>query len=585
MKRIPRVVWLQARQLFLAVFFAVAVGLPGVVVAQSGFAPGSICHISGPKTISYADLVDDPGGWNCSDDDMDLDAERHIIRLDLTDRPSAQANPRYFEFERNAFETLSISAIGRDGSAVSQSLAQRDLQLGISSSRSIAQLPESSTPLEAVMVTVDGSDYPYAFVEASLNDRPSVVLVAGWVHIFAAMICAILFAPIIFDLIYYRVLRQPFPLYHALFCLTAVAQSATASGLTALTGLVSLQTELMIEYLSIDFMLLTIIMFANSFVKPEYIDPKHRTILRIALALAAINVGLSALDLLELSNLVFEIVYLLIALIGFGSYFYVLAVAWRRGSNTAKYLVLGLAPFASFLPLQIFSLLVFGSMVLVENVVLHSSFLLIEVIATTVAVADRFMIIRRQRDQAMDEARVLEALSERDQLTGMANRRALSARFETMVADGFDTMALIDIDFFKSINDMHGHPVGDEVLRRVASVLREGENEKDIAAFRIGGEEFLLLLRGDDAASNAEERRRAITTHLLFEMEELDNPVTASMGLVDFSALANESEIDFSSLYSRADKLLYDAKCAGRDRVVMERLSLFVPEGPTAVTA
>ena len=68
-------------------------------------------------------------------------------------------------------------------------------------------------------------------------------------------------------------------------------------------------------------------------------------------------------------------------------------------------------------------------------------------------------------------------------------------------------------------------------------------------------------------------------------MEELDNPVTASMGLVDFSALANESEIDFSSLYSRADKLLYDAKCAGRDRVVMERLSLFVPEGPTAVTA
>ena len=84
---------------------------------------------------------------------------------------------------------------------------------------------------------------------------------------------------------------------------------------------------------------------------------------------------------------------------------------------------------------------------------------------------------------------------------------------------------------------------------------------------------------------DAEERRRAITTHLLFEMEELDNPVTASMGLVDFSALANESEVDFSSLYSRADKLLYDAKCAGRDRVVMERLSLFVPERPTAVTA
>ena len=224
-------------------------------------------------------------------------------------------------------------------------------------------------------------------------------------------------------------------------------------------------------------------------------------------------------------------------------------------------------------------------MVLVENAVLHSSLLLIEVIATTVAVADRFMIIRRQRDHAVNEAKMLEALSERDQLTGMANRRALSARFETMVADWFNTMALIDIDFFKSINDMHGHPVGDEVLQRVASVLGESENEEDIAAFRIGGEEFLLLLRGVDAGSNAEERRRAITTHLLSEMEELDNPVTASMGLVDFSALANESEVDFSSLYSRADKLLYDAKCAGRDRVVMERLSLFVPEGPTAVTA
>ena len=173
-------------------------------------------------------------------------------------------------------------------------------------------------------------------------------------------------------------------------------------------------------------------MFANSFVKPEYIDPKHRTILRIALALAAINVGLSALELLEQSIFLFEIIYLLFALIGFGSYFYVLAVAWRRGSNTAKYLVLGLAPFASFLPLQIFSLLVFDSMVLVENAVLHSSLLLIEVIATTVAVADRFMIIRRQRDHAVNEAKMLEALSERDQLTGMANRRALSARLHWM---------------------------------------------------------------------------------------------------------------------------------------------------------
>ena len=143
---------------------------------------------------------------------------------------------------------------------------------------------------------------------------------------------------------------------------------------------------------------------------------------------------------------------------------------------------------------------------------------------------------------------------------------------------------MIDIDHFKPINDIFGHPYGDSVLVCVAAALRASD-DKDLIAFRIGGEEFLLMLRGKDAAERAEARRRAITARTLATMDGLDRPITASMGLLDFAAVADDPDLDFWSLYTRADQLLYDAKCAGRNRTGRDALEWFVPQADGGASA
>jgi diguanylate cyclase (GGDEF)-like protein len=208
-----------------------------------------------------------------------------------------------------------------------------------------------------------------------------------------------------------------------------------------------------------------------------------------------------------------------------------------------------------------------------DAMVLFYAGCVVEVLATTLGVADRFMVIRDQRDRARTEALLLERLSERDPLTGMLNRRALADRFAMLRAEGFTTLAVIDLDHFKRVNDTHGHAVGDRVLKAVAGVLTQ---DADTLAFRMGGEEFLLLLRGRDAAQRAENRRRALSARIAEQVAGLDALVTASMGLVEVppSAMPNAG---LHELYDRADQLLYEAKQAGRNRTLSERLKTFVP--------
>ncbi|MBO0749284.1 MAG: GGDEF domain-containing protein, partial [Porphyrobacter sp.] len=126
---------------------------------------------------------------------------------------------------------------------------------------------------------------------------------------------------------------------------------------------------------------------------------------------------------------------------------------------------------------------------------------------------------------------------------------------------------------FKAVNDRHGHGIGDEVLRVVAAAL---EPDDDTLVLRMGGEEFLLLLRGRDAIQRAEQRRQAIAARIASQVPGLERVVTASMGLIEVprNAMPNAT---FAQLYERADQLLYEAKQAGRNRTMSERLKLFVP--------
>ena len=171
---------------------------------------------------------------------------------------------------------------------------------------------------------------------------------------------------------------------------------------------------------------------------------------------------------------------------------------------------------------------------------------------------------------ALDNAR-LHGMVERqalvDGLTGLANRRAASDALhaEAARAQRLETplsVVLADLDEFKDVNDVHGHAVGDEVLRVFAEVLRETLRESDVAS-RWGGEEFLLLLPGADeegAAQLADRVRRGLAARNIPGVPGLR--VTASFGVAEYAGETNTEQ-----LVAAADSALYRAKRAGKDRV------------------
>jgi len=157
-----------------------------------------------------------------------------------------------------------------------------------------------------------------------------------------------------------------------------------------------------------------------------------------------------------------------------------------------------------------------------------------------------------------------------DALTGLHNRREFESgmvrEMERARRMGVPlSLAIIDIDFFKRINDQHGHDVGDRVLREVAQALQGRIRKSDLLA-RIGGEEFALVMLGTQppGAWVVLERLRLAVAALRVPAGAATIGCTISIGITDRVA----SDVDWPMLYKRADEALYDAKTRGRNRVV-----------------
>ncbi|MDH3302081.1 MAG: GGDEF domain-containing protein [Acidimicrobiia bacterium] len=201
------------------------------------------------------------------------------------------------------------------------------------------------------------------------------------------------------------------------------------------------------------------------------------------------------------------------------------------------------------------------------------------VLASTAPIDDRQDLLIQQLlpnfavalNNALSHER-LQRVAAIDTLTGLYNRRfgleRLSQEFSRSVRSGEPLgVILFDIDHFKSVNDTHGHQVGDDVLRLISEnakgVLREGDT-----LMRYGGEEFLAVLPGAgeaDLRTVGERMRRVVESSVVFESTS-EVRVTISLGGVSFPSA---DVVDLDDLIRKADAALYSAKLAGRNRLIL----------------
>lgn len=173
-----------------------------------------------------------------------------------------------------------------------------------------------------------------------------------------------------------------------------------------------------------------------------------------------------------------------------------------------------------------------------------------------------------ERDVSLDKQRFdeLEHLADRDTLTGIPNRRALTRAAEAALAAGAGVcFAWLDIDHFKRINDGYGHAAGDAVLMGVADLLAENIRRADLVG-RMGGEEFAICMPGLSVkeAQAVTERLRCAVADAVFPTGSGPLRVTCSLGLS-----ASRPGESLAELMQRADAALYVAKRGGRNRVAI----------------
>lgn len=541
----------------------------GSVRAQEPVAPDVVyshCWASGGLNESLSAVARAAERWDCSGKPYVLDGERIFLRFDVA---GAQI-PRYFVTRRAAMDGIDFLVIDQDGAERSSSIPP-------------SQWLNSSAGGELRIPVTDVRDQSRYFIAAFDRASHRMVLdearLTAWddsgqtsLLLFLAALCGMLAMPLVFNAAFYRVLRENFVVWHSALVISLMMTVLVSSGLSMWWLDIPVMTLSWMRTLLFGASVAAGCMFTHGFIEPGRLHPK----LRRALIWCAVSaMSLSLFHALfpyvarPVQSTIYTAAFMPILLI----FIAVLIDAWSRGSRAVMFQIVGWAP---MLVVGIIRL-VTGLVPALENndaMLLFYIGCVFEVMCTAMGVADRFMSLKDQRDRARTEAEILEGLAERDALTGLFNRRGFEKRAETLFAHGFTTLAVLDLDHFKAINDSYGHAMGDRALQATAEALRPNAR---VEVFRMGGEEFVMLLRGKDAHAQAERRRKNIEEMVRESIPQIKKRVTASMGMVDMAADAQDG-VDIGWFFERADELLYHAKRQGRDRSIANWAAFEMPD-------
>ncbi|BEV02270.1 GGDEF domain-containing protein [Novosphingobium olei] len=545
--------------------------------AQAATVPvEQICHANAALGEDFAAFAE--SRWICTDDHYSIASDVIFVRFRL--KPD-QAAPRPAGFVSHAvtFERIDLWVVDADGSrrALRYTAAETH-HMGVGPMIAAA-LPPVGPDSRFVVARIVGPWSKTLASDARLDTLPAGT---GWSLgeiVAVAAICGMLAVPLLMAGGYWVVLRQPYVVWHALLIFSMLVQALMGTGFFHILGELPIFVEGAISCVCYSVMGASALMFSATFVEPGMLGPRVGLAIRLG-ALLTLGCGLvAALPLDALRPYSTMQLYLGMGL----SILLIMASmieAWRRGSSLVWYQIVGWTP-ALLVAVYRIARYVSPDAQPTNSVAAQQLALAVEVLVSSLGILSRLLDLRLQRDRATALALEMEGVAGRDALTGLWNRRSIEKRFADLFASGFRTMAVLDLDHFKAVNDLHGHAMGDAVLKAAATAL---SGDGDTRAVRLGGEEFMLLLRGSDSAERAERRRRAISARVAAELPGLDRVVTASMGLVEHDPRGNLSA-DFDALYAHCDRLLYEAKRLGRNRTMRERMIAFVPPAPMAAAA
>ncbi len=527
-----------------------------------------VCHADVTAREAWRDVASRPDRWRCDDSGWSLASDAVMIRFDLS-AAAGRDLPRSISTHTGLFERMDVGLIDHLGRARWTSWKPEDLQHSAAGPYMSMPLPGLDADTRQVVVRVlrpwgktilsemklsadpDGSRWPMARIVAM------------------AAICGMLLVPLFINTAFYSVLPERYVIWHLVMVAAMLVQAAFATGFVHLFTDTSPRFEWQASAIAFATMTGAALMFAATFLEPGKLSPRLRTIaIRFAPVVWSVGV-LCCLPLEALRPWASPVMHVTIG-IAIALIAAMIIDARKRGSKAVVFQIVGWTPILAIGTYRILAYLV-PVLHPTEAIVTYQLALALEVLVTALGIVSRFVDLRQERDDATARAIELEGVADRDPLTGLRNRRSIEGRFDDLFLRGFRTMAVLDLDLFKSVNDTHGHSVGDTVLRAAARALID---DRDTKAIRMGGEEFLLLLRGPDSVARAEHCRRAISTRVVAEVPGLDRLVTASMGLVEHDT-GGTLQIEFGTLYARCDRLLYEAKRLGRNRTMKERITSF----------
>jgi diguanylate cyclase (GGDEF)-like protein len=453
------------------------------------------------------------------------------------------------------------------GLAMNGRAASRGIQLGAILQQS---LPVRGVPVTRLLWHVEGAANLRGIVLDPRIARPgeavaSNLALAGAYSAFIGLCLSLL----LYNLALWGALRHRFLLHYCIMVAALVVYAVSSSGALAWLVPIANNDRIRINIVALAFSAVAALSFARSFFEARVFAGwlgRVSTGVNVAMILSAITFAAFQGSWPRVTNTLNAFSYVGLTLL-------VAPILWRAWTRESRYFQLfciGWGAPVTFAGLRIanaFELI--GWSFWLDNSTLLA--MTAEALLSSLALAYRIRLLAHERNEAQAQEIAARLLADTDPLTGMLNRRAFLS--QAIGREDEQILMLADIDHFKQVNETIGHDGGDEVLRAVARAL-EAAAPPGVLVARIGGEEFAILSPARSAPDPDD-----ILTHVRAARMPYDVTVTISIGACT-GRLAQET--DWKAMYRRADRALFAAKSAGRDRA---RRAAHCDTAPLAVAA